>query len=67
MSKSRDEICRLSSQYGIDLKQCLSDIDCINDRLKKFNISDKDKSKISTIMQNAEELIKRKGLHETTN
>lgn len=67
MSKSRDEICRLSSKYGIDLNQCLSDIDCINDRLKKFNISEKDKSKISTIMQNAEELIKRKGLHETTN
>lgn len=59
---SKEEIKKLCESYGIEIGQCLKDIDFINFEILTNRLSKKDIVKLSSIMATAENTIKEKGL-----
>lgn len=59
---SKEEIKKLCESHGIEITQCLKDIDFINFEILSNRLSKKDINKLSSIMHNAEEIVKEKGI-----
>lgn len=59
---SKEEIKKLCESCGIEINQCLKDIDFINFEILTNRLSKKDIVKITSIMSTAEDTIKEKGL-----
>lgn len=59
---SKEEIKKLCESCGIEINQCLKDIDFINFEILSNRLSKKDIVKLTSIMSTAEDTIKEKGI-----
>lgn len=65
---TKDELRKMCESYGIEINQCLRDIDKINMEIISAKLSKKEILKLSSIMSKAEDVIKEQGIiaNETT-
>ena len=65
---TKDELRKMCESCGIEINQCLRDIDKINMEIISAKLSQKEILKLSSIMSKAEDVIKEQGIiaNETT-